>query len=73
MLALVEGAGLNHGYLENQMFSTAVLRGKDIIWRRAVPATGQASISRAPPRSIPARTSHGSGRASSRVAASSSI
>lgn len=47
MLALVEGAGLNHGYLENQMFSTAVLRGKDIIWRRAVPVTGRPYLARA--------------------------
>ena len=37
MLALVEEAGLLHGYMENQLFSTAVLRGKEIIWRRAVP------------------------------------
>jgi hypothetical protein len=34
---LAEDAGLLHGYLENQSFSTAVTRGKDIIWRRAVP------------------------------------
>ncbi|MCW5695613.1 MAG: Gfo/Idh/MocA family oxidoreductase [Bauldia sp.] len=47
MLALAESAGLNHGYLENQMFSTAVLRGKDIIWRRAVPATGRPYLARA--------------------------
>ncbi len=47
MLSLVEDAGLNHGYLENQLFSTAVLRGKDIIWRRAVPATGRPYIARA--------------------------
>ena len=31
MLRLVEDAGLLHGYLENQLFSTAVMRGKDII------------------------------------------
>src|SRR5690606_34801561 len=31
VLRLAEEAGLNHGYLENQVFSTAVLRGKDII------------------------------------------
>lgn len=47
MLALVEDAGLNHGYLENQLFSTAVLRGKEIIWRRAVPATGRPYLARA--------------------------
>jgi len=47
MLALAEGARLNHGYLENQMFSTAVMRGKEIIWRRAVPATGRPYLARA--------------------------
>ena len=47
MLALAEDAGLLHGYLENQVFSTAVQRGHDIIWRRAVPATGRPYIARA--------------------------
>ena len=41
MRRLVEDAGLLHGYLENQLFSTAVMRGKDIIWRRAVPGSGR--------------------------------
>ncbi|MDJ0885522.1 MAG: Gfo/Idh/MocA family oxidoreductase, partial [Desulfobacterales bacterium] len=35
MVRLAEEAGLNHGYLENQVFCTPVLRGKEIIWRRA--------------------------------------
>ncbi|MHB2169606.1 Gfo/Idh/MocA family protein [Alsobacter sp. R-9] len=47
MLRLVEESGLLHGYLENQLFSTAVLRGRDIIWRRAVPASGRPYIARA--------------------------
>lgn len=47
MLRLAEEAKLNHGYLENQVFSTAVTRGKDIIWRRAVPATGRPYLARA--------------------------
>lgn len=47
MLRLVEDAKLIHGYLENQVFSTAVLRGKDIIWRRAVPAAGRPYLARA--------------------------
>jgi predicted dehydrogenase len=47
MLRLAEEAGLNHGYLENQVFSTAVQRGKDIIWRRGVPATGRPYLARA--------------------------
>ncbi len=47
MLALVEDAGLLNGYLENQLFSTAVMRGKDIIWRRAVPQGGRPYLARA--------------------------
>ena len=61
----------NHGYLENQLFSTAVQRGKrdHLAPRRAEQPAGP--ISRAPPRSIAARTSPGSGRARSRAAACS--
>ena len=47
MLRLAEDAGLNHGYLENQVFSTAVQRGKEIIWRRAVPSAGRPYLARA--------------------------
>jgi predicted dehydrogenase len=47
MLRLAEAAGLNHGYLENQVFSTAVQRGKDIIWRRGVPSAGRPYLARA--------------------------
>ena len=47
MLRLAEDAGINHGYLENQVFSTAVLRGKDIIWRRGVPSAGRPYLARA--------------------------
>jgi predicted dehydrogenase len=47
MLRLAEEAGLNHGYLENQVFSTPVLRGKEIIWRRAASATGRPYLARA--------------------------
>ena len=47
ILQLVESAGLNHGYLENQVFAPAIQRGKDIIWRRAVPATGRPYLARA--------------------------
>jgi predicted dehydrogenase len=47
MLRLAEDAGLLHGYLENQLFSTAVIRGKDIIWRRAVPRGGRPYLARA--------------------------
>lgn len=47
MLRLVEDAGLLHGYLENQLFSTAVQRGREIIWRRAAPNAGRPYIARA--------------------------
>jgi predicted dehydrogenase len=47
MLRLAEEAGLIHGYLENQVFSAAVQRGHDIIWRRAVPNTGRPYLARA--------------------------
>jgi predicted dehydrogenase len=47
MVALANEARLNTGYLENQVFSTAVRRGKEIIWRRAVPLTGRPYLARA--------------------------
>ncbi len=47
MLRLAEDAGLNHGYLENQVFCTPVLRGKEIVWRRAASATGRPYLARA--------------------------
>ena len=47
MLRLAEAAGLAHGYLENQVFSSAVERGKEIVWRRAVPASGRPYLARA--------------------------
>jgi predicted dehydrogenase len=47
MLRLVEDCGLLHGYLESQLFSTAVQRGREIIWRRAVPAAGRPYLARA--------------------------
>lgn len=47
MLRLAEDARLLHGYLENQVFSTAVQRGKEIVWRRGVPNSGRPYIARA--------------------------
>ena len=47
VLRLAEDAGLAHGYLENQVFSTAVERGKEIVWRRAVPIAGRPYLARA--------------------------
>ena len=47
MLKLAEEAGLLHGYLENQLFMPAVQRGREIVWRRAVPESGRPYIARA--------------------------
>jgi predicted dehydrogenase len=47
MLRLAESSGLIHGYLENMLFSTGIQKGKDIIWRRAVPNAGRPYLARA--------------------------
>jgi predicted dehydrogenase len=47
MLRLAEDCGLLHGYLENQLFSTAVQRGRDIIWRRGASNAGRPYLARA--------------------------
>lgn len=47
LVELVESAGLLHGYLENQVFEPAITRGKEIIWRRAVPIAGRPYLARA--------------------------
>jgi predicted dehydrogenase len=47
VLDKVRDAGLLHGYLENQVFAPAVTKGKDVIWRRGVPASGRPYLARA--------------------------
>jgi predicted dehydrogenase len=47
MLELIESTPLLHGYLENQVFEPAITRGKEIIWRRAVPIAGRPYLARA--------------------------
>jgi predicted dehydrogenase len=47
MLRLAEKAKLLHGYLENQLFAPAIVRGKEILWRRAVPSAGRPYLARA--------------------------
>ena len=47
VLSMVEDAGLLHGYLENQVFAPAIVRGRDIIWERAVPGNGRPYLARA--------------------------
>ena len=44
---LIESVPVLHGYLENQVFEPAIVRGKDIIWRRAVPIAGRPYLARA--------------------------
>jgi predicted dehydrogenase len=47
MLELVESTPLLHGYLENQVFAPSIVRGKEIIWRRAAPIAGRPYLARA--------------------------
>jgi len=47
LLALVGETPLLHGYLENQVFSPSVTRGKEIVWRRAAPICGRPYLARA--------------------------
>ncbi len=47
MVELVEKTGLLHGYLENQLFTPAVVRGRQIIWARGAATTGRPYLARA--------------------------
>jgi predicted dehydrogenase len=47
MRELAVAAGLLDGYLENQLFSPAVTRGKDILWQRGAALTGPPYLARA--------------------------
>ncbi|MEA2005671.1 MAG: Gfo/Idh/MocA family oxidoreductase [Acidobacteriota bacterium] len=47
MLELVQKAGLLDGYLENQVFSPSVVKGKEIIWSRGAALTGRPYLARA--------------------------
>jgi predicted dehydrogenase len=44
---LVDGAGLAHGYLENQVFAPDITRGRDIIWARGAALAGRPYLARA--------------------------
>jgi predicted dehydrogenase len=46
MLELVQKVGLLDGYLENQLFSPAVVRGKQIVWTRGAALTGPPYLAR---------------------------
>jgi len=47
MLGLAQKAGLLDGYLENQVFAPAVVRGKEIIWTRGAAISGRPYLARA--------------------------
>ena len=47
VLRLVRKAGIKHGYLENQLFSPAVTRGRELIWARGAATTGRPYLARA--------------------------
>lgn len=47
MLTLARKAGLLDGYLENQVFSPVVVRGKEIIWARGASLCGPPYLARA--------------------------
>lgn len=47
MLSLAQEAGLLDGYLEDQIFSPAVVRGKEILWTRGAATTGRPYLARA--------------------------
>ena len=44
---MVEEAGLAHGYLENQLFSPGLVRGRELIWARGAKTTGRPYLARA--------------------------
>ncbi len=46
VVELVEESGLLHGYLEDQLFEPAVVRGREILWRRAAALTGRPYLAR---------------------------
>jgi predicted dehydrogenase len=47
VLELVNGAGLAHGYLENQVFAPHVERGRELTWARGAATTGRPYLARA--------------------------
>lgn len=47
VLELVNGVGLQHGYLENQVFAPQVERGRQLLWARGAALTGRPYLARA--------------------------
>lgn len=46
ILALVEDAGLLHAYLENQVYSPAITRAHELVWRRGASEAGSPYLAR---------------------------
>jgi predicted dehydrogenase len=46
VLELIEESGLLHGYLEDQLFEPGIVRGREILWRRAASLTGRPYLAR---------------------------
>jgi predicted dehydrogenase len=47
MVALVEKTGVLHGYLEDQLFSPGLERGREIVWARGAALSGRPYLARA--------------------------
>jgi len=47
MVEMIESAGLLHGYLEDQLFTPGVVRGRQIVWARGAATTGRPYLARA--------------------------
>lgn len=47
VLELTQSVGLPDGYLENQVFSPSITRGKEIVWARGAATTGRPYLARA--------------------------
>lgn len=47
MIELIEESGLLHGYLEDQVYEPAVVRGKEILWARGAANAGRPYLARA--------------------------
>jgi len=47
MISLVEKTGLLHGYLENQVYTPSVMKGKEIVWNTASSHDGRPYLARA--------------------------
>ena len=47
VLDMVQGAGLLHGYLENQVYAPGLVRSREIIWARGAAGSGSPYLARA--------------------------